>query len=54
MKRYENPIMSVSLFDVENIVVASNPEVTAVQEMEAMAANLKKDDNNIQVVRFTF
>lgn len=38
MKNYENPIISVSLFDVENVVTESGmPEQTAVEQANDFA-----------------
>lgn len=42
MKRYENPLLNVSLFDAENIITASGetpePEMTAIEKAQADAA----------------
>lgn len=56
MKRYENPIISVSLFDSENVVTDASQitppaELTAV-EQAVKAANEKYGEGNVLKVTF--
>lgn len=47
MKKYENPVMNVSLFDTESIVTESSP--TAMQQAEADAANMEGSQGTFKV-----
>ena len=53
MKRYEDPIINVSLFDVENIVTSSGaePASTAVNQAVTAATASYGEEN---VISFTF
>ncbi len=54
MKRYENPIMNISLFDMENIATqGSAVQQTAVEQAMAQAAELTgATEDNIMIIKY--
>ena len=57
MKRYEDPIINVSLFDIENIVTTSggagpSPVETAVDQATAAATTLVEGSRGTLTVTF--